>query len=43
MAIINSLLPSEMVTWTSMLSADSSLLEVLEVVEPDRERMMKFV
>lgn len=39
-AIKDSLLPPPMVTWTAMLSAGSSLMEVLEAAEPDRERMM---
>ena len=37
---LNSLLPPAMVTWMTILSAGSSLLEVLDVAEPDRERMM---
>lgn len=35
-----SLLPSQILTLMEMLSAESSLLEVVEAVEPDRERMM---
>lgn len=37
---IDVLLPPGMVTWMAILSADSSLLEVLEVAESDRERMV---
>jgi len=33
-------LPPLMVTWIAMLSAGSSLLETLEVAEPERERDM---
>ena len=35
-----SLLPSQILTLMEILSAESSLLEVVEAVEPDRERMM---
>lgn len=37
------LLPSQMLTLMEMLSAESSLLEVLEATEPERERMMMVV
>jgi hypothetical protein len=37
---ISLLLPPLIWTWMAMLSAGSSLLEVLEVVEPDLERFI---